>query len=89
MKGHILILILIINSCSYPELSKDELVYQNNFEDYRLDEIDGGTISYYNNTNVIGNYNNDGFTLHLTIIFTFHLTYIFMDHGMEILMVLI
>ena len=65
MKYFLLIIIFIINSCSYPKLTRDELVYDNNFENEQLTEIDGGSIMSYNNTKVIGNYNNDGFTLHL------------------------
>ena len=34
--------IFFFNSCSYPELTRDELIYSNNFEDDKLDEIDGG-----------------------------------------------
>ena len=45
----------------------------------------------FNNTNVLGNFNNDGFTLFLKMLeimnmFLFLLIYIYMDHGMEILM---
>ena len=60
-----LLIILIINSCSYPELESDELVYSNSFEDYSLEKIDGGKIIEFNNTNVLGNFNNDGFLIHL------------------------
>ena len=56
---------LLINSCSYPEMIKNEIVYENNFENLSLDSIDGGGIMEFNNTNVLGNFNNDGFTLHL------------------------
>jgi hypothetical protein len=65
-------------------LSRDELVYENNFEDYKLDKIDGGSISIYNNTNVIGNYNNDGFTIHLNNLGAHDYVYISFDlyiHG--------
>ena len=65
MKRYLIFFLFIINSCSYPKLSSDELIYENNFEDEKLTEIDGGSISSYNNTKVLGNYNNDGFTLHL------------------------
>ena len=60
-----ILFLYLINSCSYPKLTRDELVYENNFENERLIEIDGGTISEYNNTKVIGNFNNDGFNIHL------------------------
>ena len=61
----LLIFFLFVNSCSYPEISRDELIYDNNFESEDFSEIDGGSISIFNNSKVIGDYNNDGFTLHL------------------------
>ena len=51
-------------SCGYPELTRDELIYTNNFENENLNEITG-VISIFNNTKVIGDYNNGGFTLHV------------------------
>ena len=48
-----LILILItINSCSYPEMIRNELVYENDFENNNLDKIDGGDITSFINNNV-------------------------------------
>ena len=61
----LLVSFIFINSCSYPEISRDELIYDNNFESEDLSEIDGGFISTYNNSTVLGDFNNDGFTLHL------------------------
>jgi hypothetical protein len=61
----IFILFFFIDSCSYPEISRDELIYDNDFEANELNNINGGGISLYDNNNVIGNFNNDGFTLHL------------------------
>lgn len=61
-----LALLLFINSCSYPELTRNEIVYSNNFEDESLNEIDGGVINNFNNSKVIGFYNKDGFNLNLT-----------------------
>ena len=60
-----LICFFLLISCSYPELESDILVYENTFEDNILENIDGGEINSYNNTKVIGPFNNDGFTLHL------------------------
>ena len=37
----ILIFFLVINSCSYPEMVRNELVYENTFENTNLDKIDG------------------------------------------------
>ena len=61
----IFILAFVINSCSYPEMTRNELVYENDFENSNLTSIDGGGIIEYNNTNVLGDFNNDGFTLFL------------------------
>jgi len=61
----ILIIFFLINSCSYPEMVRNELVYDNNFESSNLNNIDGGGIIEFNGTNVIGNFNNDGFNLFL------------------------
>ena len=59
------VLIFIINSCSYPEMVRNELVYENDFEDGTMLNIDGGGLSNFNNTTIIGDFNNDGFTLFL------------------------
>ena len=66
MKKILLIIFLIINSCSYPEIIRNELVYENDFEKNNFDNIDGGGLSQFNNSNVIGDFNNDGFTLFLS-----------------------
>ena len=58
----IFILAFVIDSCSYPEMVRNELVYENDFESSNLNSIDGGDIMSFNNTNVI-DFNNDGFTL--------------------------
>ena len=47
-------------TCSYPEISSDILVYENSFENDDLSNIDGGGLSTFNNTTVIGDFNNDG-----------------------------
>jgi len=61
----ILFIVVFLNSCSNPKLIRDELVYDNDFENNSLESIDGGGIFNYNGDNVIGNFNNDGFDLHL------------------------
>ena len=58
----IILLLIIINSCSYPEIVRDELVYENNFETNSFIGIDGGGLSSFNDTTVLGDFNNDGFT---------------------------
>ncbi len=73
-----------MNSCSYPELIRDELIYNNDFEDNILDKIDGGGISIFNDTQVLGDFNNDGFTLHLDDIGSHEYVFISFDlyiHG--------
>ena len=44
---------------------RNDLVYNNNFESLSLDKIDGGEIVEFNGTKVLGDFNNDGFTLFL------------------------
>ena len=61
----ILIIFLVIGSCSYPEMVRNELVYENDFENSSLEKIDGGDFSKFNNTTVLGDFNNDGFILFL------------------------
>ena len=57
--------LIIINSCSYPEMIRNELIYQNDFEKMNLKNIDGGEFMEFNNSIVLGDFNNDGFTLFL------------------------
>ena len=58
--------LLLYNSCSYPEITSDILVFDEDFENMLPNEIDGGHLSSYNNTMVLGDFNNDGFTIHIT-----------------------
>ena len=44
---------------------RNELIYENNFENNNLEKIDGGGLSTFNNSNVLGDFNNDGFILFL------------------------
>ncbi len=60
-----LFVFISINSSSYPEISRDVLIYDNDFESENFSEIDGKATSTFNNTTVLGDFNNDGFTLHL------------------------
>ena len=69
-----------VSSCSKSkELSRDELVYNNDFESGDLDAIDGAQLMTFNNSTVLGNYNNDGFTLHLNNIGAHDFIYISFD----------
>ena len=56
----IFVIFFLIDSCSYPELSRDELIYDNDFESGNLTEIDGKATSTFNNTTVLGDFNNTG-----------------------------
>lgn len=61
----LLLFSLVFNSCSYPEILIDEVVYQNDFENENIENLYGASFSEFNDTKVIGDFNNDGFTLHL------------------------
>ena len=65
MKKYIILFFFIINSCAYPEMTRNELVYENDFENELLNKIDGGGFMEFNDTTVLGDFNNDGFTLFL------------------------
>ena len=65
MRTFSIFILFLINSCSYPEMVRNELVYENDFESLELNSIDGGDIMFFNDTNVIGDFNNDGFILFL------------------------
>ena len=60
-----ILFLIFINSCNYPELVSNIVVYENNFEDENLINIDGGIINEFNGTKVLGYYNKDGFNLSL------------------------
>jgi len=56
---------LIINSCKN-QVQSEALVYTNDFENGNLSGITNGTITQYNSTSVLGQYNNGGFTLNVS-----------------------
>jgi hypothetical protein len=60
-------------------IESNELIYNNDFESGDLISIDGAQLITFNNTNLLGNYNNDGFTLNLNNIGTHDLIYISFD----------
>ena len=75
-----LLILITVFSCSQPEeLQRNELFYNNDFESGDLDAIDGAQLMTFNNTTVLGNYNNDGFTLNLNNIGTHDIIYITFD----------
>lgn len=62
---YFLFILILVNSCSYPEMIRNELIYENDFESNDLSKIDGGGFSTFNDSTVLGDFNNDGFTLFL------------------------
>ena len=60
-----MLIFIFLKSCNNPEISSDILIYENDFENENFNEIDGEITSTFNNTTVLGDFNNDGFTLHL------------------------
>lgn len=84
LKKLLIIIAIITVGCEYPVITKDLIIYENDFESNDLKNIDGGIISNFNNTKLIGNYNNDGFTIHLENIEDHHYVYVSFDlyiHG--------
>ena len=65
MKKIFFIILLLLINCDYPELISDEIIFENDFETNNLENIDGANIINFNNSNVLGNYNNDGFIVHI------------------------
>lgn len=47
------------------ELASSEIVYSNDFDSGNLENIEGGLFTMFNGSLVIGNYNNDGFSIFL------------------------
>ena len=64
-KNIIILIVILINSCSYPEIVRDELVYFNDFEENNLINIHGGAISKFDESYVLGNFNSESFSLHI------------------------
>ena len=60
---YIYILLILFFSCNYPEMIRNEIVFKSDFENNSLEKIDGGVLMVFNNSNVLGNFNNDGFNL--------------------------
>jgi len=54
-----------IGSCNKSTVSNETVVYQNDFETNDLSNITNGTITQFNNTSVLGRYNDTSFTLSL------------------------
>ena len=78
-KIFLLVLITLFSCNKSDELQSNELFYNNDFENGDLDAIDGAQLMTFNNTTVLGNYNNDGFTLNLNNIGPHDIIYISFD----------
>ena len=76
-----LLVLVTVFSCSKSDelLQRNELVYNNDFESGDLEAIDGAQLMTFNNTTVLGNFNNDGFTLNLNNIGPHDFIYISFD----------
>ena len=75
----LLVLINLFSCSKSDQLQRNELFYNNDFESGDLDAISGAQLMTYNNTTVLGNYNNDGFTLNLNNIGPHDFIYISFD----------
>lgn len=86
-KFFIIIFSIVFFKCNVPGLESDIVIYENDFENDTQNinsKLYGNIISNYNYTNVIGPYNNDGFSLHINEIDESDLIFISFDlyiHG--------
>lgn len=60
-----IILISILTGCKEEELVADILLYENDFEAGDLSSLTGARVFRFDESNVLGNYNNEGFRLSL------------------------
>ena len=74
----ILFLSFIVNSCKN-QVQSEAVVYNNTFESNNLSGIKDGIVTQYNNTSVLGQYNNGGFSLNLNDLPRHHLITIAFD----------
>ena len=75
-----LLVLVTFFSCVEPtQFQRNEIIYSNDFESGDFDAIDGAQMMTFNNTNVLGSYNNDGFALNLNNIGTHDYIYISFD----------
>lgn len=62
---YLFLLLVLLNSCKDIELEKKELIYFNDFNSGQLTNIDQGHFIEFNGSQVLGNFNNEGFNLTL------------------------
>ncbi|MDB3937446.1 hypothetical protein N9373_01815 [Flavobacteriaceae bacterium] len=71
---------LILFTCGESnQFQRNEIIYNNDFESGDFNAIDGAQIMTFNNTTVLGSYNNDGFALNLNNIGPHDYIYISFD----------
>jgi hypothetical protein len=63
--GKLLVLLMVFCSGCHKDIHSQTEVYANDFESGNLQGIEGGISNTYNGQNLLGFYNNDGFTLKL------------------------
>ena len=65
-KNILIVLCLVLFSSCTKDVTKESDVYSNDFEQGDLKDITSGIVTTYNNSKVLGQYNNGGFELSLT-----------------------
>ena len=78
-KIFLLVLATLFSCIESDQFQGNEIFYNNDFENGDFDAIDGAQIMTFNNTTVLGNYNNDGFSLNLNNIGPHDYIYISFD----------
>jgi hypothetical protein len=76
----ILLLLLVLSSCVQKDLNRDEIVFTADFEtNQNIEQVDGWVVRDFNNTTVLGNFNNDGATFHIQDIGSHDYIYVSLD----------
>ena len=78
-KIFLLVLVTLFSCSESDQFQGNEIFYNNDFESDDFDAIDGAQVMTFNNTTVLGNYNNDGFSLNLNNIGPHDYIYISFD----------
>lgn len=76
----VLILLLGFSSCVQKDLGRDEIVFTADFEsNQNIEQVDGWVVRDFNNTTILGNFNNDGATFHVQEIGSHDYIYVSLD----------
>jgi hypothetical protein len=78
-KVYVLVLLIFALISCKNQVKNEVVVYNNTFESNNLSGIKDGTITQFNNTSVLGQYNNGGFTLNVNDLPKHHLITITFD----------